>query len=373
MSDKKMLGIIFSNMHDDNMGDITERRTVGSIPFGGRYRLIDFTLSSMVNSGITDVGVITKHNYQSLMDHLGAGRAWDLARKRGGLVMLPPYSRTVTAGIYRGSIEALAGRLDYLRSVDSKYVFMSDCDVITNLDLKAVLEQHIRTGADITALYARQEIAPATRDLATFKVRENGRVSDVAINPPEGGVFNIYLNMMVVERELLIKLVTNAYSHGKYSFTQDVLQEQLDSYNIYGYNVDGFCVRIGGMESYFRANMELLSPRARAELFPAKRPIYTKVRDEVPAKYGLRAKVSNSLVADGCIIEGEVENSIIFRGVRVGRGAVVKDCILMQDTVVGENANLRYVITDKNVVVRSTRVLCGYITIPVYLHKGSSV
>lgn len=376
VTDYKMMGVIFSNMHDDSMGDLTELRTVGSIPYGGRYRLIDFTLSNMVNSGITDVGVITKLNYQSLLDHLGAGRAWDLSRKRGGLVILPPFSRTVAggaAGIYRGSIEALAGRLDYLRSVDARYVCLSDCDVITNLDFKDVLARHVETGADITVLYANMEMRPASRDLAALETGPDSRVLDVTLNPREGGSMKVYLNMVVLNRELLIKLVESCYTHGEYSFTQDVLQKRLRDFHICGYEVRDFCVRVSDMQSYFAANMALLNPEARAQLFPPERPVFTKVRDEVPAKYGLKAQVENSLVADGCVIDGRVENSVVGRGVRIGRGAVVKNSILMQGTIVGEGADLNYVVTDKNVVVRTGRALCGYTTIPVYLQKGFSV
>ena len=372
----KMMGIIFSNMHDERMGDLTGLRTAGSIPYGGRYRLIDFTLSNMVNSGMTDIGIVTRHNYQSLMDHLGSGRAWDLARKRGGLVILPPYSRVGTAGDagdHRGSLEALAGRLQYLQSVDAKYVVLSSSDFVCNIDLKDVLCYHQEKNADITAIYADCQRETGGHDRTTLEVAPDGRLTDVSINVDGAGSHREFLNIVLLSRELLIKLVSENYAHGKNSFTRNIMQERLSDFNIYGYEAQGFVARIAGMESYFAANMALLNPEARAQLFPAERPIFTKVRDEVPAKYGLKAKVENSLVADGCVIEGELENCVVFRGVRVGRGAVIKNTILMQDVIVGENANLNYVVADKNVVVRSGRTLCGYTSIPIYLQKGMSV
>ena len=374
MKNNKMMGIIFSNMHDECMGELTDVRSAGSIPYGGRYRLIDFTLSSMVNSGVKDIGVVTRQNYQSLMDHIGSGRAWDLSRKVGGLRMLPPYARgTDVSDGHPGCLEALAGRLSYLRSVDAQYVVLSGADTVSNIDLRDVLRQHQETGADITAVYADCRREVPGRDVSTVEVAPDGRLTDVSVNVSTTGNHKEFLNIALISRELLIKLVTEGYAHGKRSFTRDVMQAHMDDYKIYGYEAKGFVARITGMESYFAANMALLNSEARAQLFPAERPVFTKVRDEVPAKYGLKAKVENSLVADGCVIEGELENCIVFRGARVGRGAVLKNCIIMQDAIVGENANLNYVIADKNVVVRSGRTLCGYTTIPFYLQKGMSV
>lgn len=375
MKSNKIMGIIFSNMHDECMGELTGARTAGSIPYGGRYRLIDFTLSNMVNSGIKDIGIVTRQNYQSLMDHVGSGRAWDLSRKVGGLRLLPPYARLTGASAddHVGCLEALAGRLVYLQSVDAQYVVISGADVISNIDLRDVLRQHQETGADITAVYADCRRETPGRDVSTVEVAADGRLTDVSVNVSTTGNHKEFLNIALLSRELLIKMVNEGYAHGKASFTRGVMQDHLQDLKIYGYESTGFVARVSGMESYFAANMALLNSEARAQLFPAERPVFTKVRDEVPAKYGLKSKVSNSLVADGCVIEGELENCIVFRGVRVGRGAVVKNSILMQDAIVGENADLNYVIADKDVVVRSGRTLCGYTSIPFYLQKGMNV
>lgn len=375
MKNNKMMGIIFSNMNDECMGEITSIRSTGSIPYGGRYRLIDFTLSNMVNSGVRDVGIVTRQNYQSLMDHVGSGRDWDLARKVGGLRLLPPYARGGgdESEDHPGWLEALGARLDYLRSMDAAYVVLSGADTVCNIDLRALLRRHQESGADITAVYAECQREAPGRNVTTLETAADGRLTDVSVNVATTGSQKEFLNMALLRRDLLVRLVSEARAHGKKSFTRDVMQAQLEELNICGFEARGFVARIFGMESYFAANMALLNSEARAQLFPAERPIFTKVRDEVPAKYGLKARVENSLVADGCVIEGELENCVVFRGVRVGRGAVLKNCIIMQDAIVGENADLNYVVADKNVVVRSGRTLCGYSSIPFYLHKGVSV
>ncbi|MDD2955706.1 MAG: glucose-1-phosphate adenylyltransferase subunit GlgD [Oscillospiraceae bacterium] len=374
MMDSSAIGIIFSNMHDDYMGELTNHRTMASIPFGGRYRLVDFALSNMVNSGIQEVGVITKSNYQSLMDHLGSGREWDLARKRGGLCLLPPYASAGSTGVYRGRLDALANIIGYIQRSSAKYVVISDCDVVANIDLKKVIRCHAESGAQITLLYSQQAVtADVSHDITLLEMDVNNRVCDVRINPMASGVQNVYMDIAVIEKELLEKIIMDGRSRNQLSFRRDVLVAQKDKINICAYEFDKYIVRINNLNSYYEANMSLLHADIRSELFPPLRPVRTKVRDEVPVKYGLAAKVTNSLLADGCIIEGEVENSILFRGVKVGRGAKIKNCILMQGTVIGDGASMDYVVADKDVTVRDTRTLMGYVTYPLYIAKGSMV
>lgn len=370
---EKTLGIVFSDMHDHMLSEITEPRTMGSVPFGGRYRLIDFILSNMVNSGISDVGVVTKSNYQSLMDHLGTGREWDLSRKRGGLCILPPFVHAA-AGIYRGRLEALAGVIDYIRHSDAKYVLIGDCDVVVNIDFTDVLRAHIENNADLTVVYKREMISDdQTMDTTVLRLDENSFVNEVLIHPNIHEEDNVYLNFCIMSKETMEKLINEGISRSVYSFKQGVLQAKCNKLRILGWQYKGFSAKINCIRSYYRANMQLLDMKVRSELFPRERPIYTKVRDEVPAKYGLKSDVSGSMVADGAIIEGTLENSIVFRGVHIGRGAVVKNCILMQETMVSENVKLDHVITDKNVVIRADRTLVGYETYPLVIAKNSIV
>lgn len=368
------MGIVFSNMHDNALGELTEHRTTGSVPFGGRYRLIDFVLSSMVNSDITDVGIITKQNYQSLMDHVGAGRAWDLARKRGGLVILPPFANQ-GSGIYRGRLEALQGAMSYIRHNDAKYVLLCDCDIIANIDLREMINAHIKSGAQISMMFKNADVRPESlRDTTVLEYDEGSMdITDIMVRPDVKGKQNIYMNIMLLEKALLERIINDGKSHDSFSLIRHAIQPAVGKMNIKGYKFSGYTHKICGMKSFFAANMQLLNPAVRAELFPKDLPVYTKVRDQVPVKYGLAARVGNSLIADGCIINGEVQNCVIFRGVKVGKGAVLKNCIIMQDTTISDNAHLEYVITDKDVLIKDSRTLIGYETYPTYIAKGSAI
>ncbi len=368
-----VLGLIFANMHDMTVGDLTKNRTMGSVLFGGRYRLIDFPLSNMVNSGINSVGVITKDNYQSLLDHLGSAREWDLARKKGGLYILPPFGNA-NAALYTGRIEALNGAMSFIKHSMCDYVVMSDCDVITNIDYKPIVEKHIESGSDITVVahtgqYSNEEIKMST----VLNTDETGRVKSVLIRPDLSGTCTTSLNVFVISKQFLIDTVSDLTARGYVSFEQDVLQAKCADIKIMAYEYDSYFSKITSVGSYFKANMDLLDPANASQLYLPKRSIYTKVSDNAPAKYDLNCSVKNSLIADGCIIEGEVENSIIFRGVKIGKNAKVKNCILMQGTVVGDGAECSYLITDKNVTIDENHVLTSAPTYPMYVAKGAKV
>lgn len=368
-----VLGLVFANMHDTTLGDMTKNRTMGSVMFGGRYRLIDFPLSNMVNSGISEVGVITKSNYQSLLDHLGSAREWDLARKKGGLYILPPFGN-VESTLYRGRIEALYGAMSFIKHSRAKYVILSDCDVVTNIDYKPIVAAHIESGADITAVahtgvYSSDDIKTST----VFNVDADKNVTSVLINPDISGTCTTSLNVFVMSMDFLIETVNDAMARGNVSFERNILQEKCRELKIKIYEYDNYFSKLNSPESYFKSNMALLEPENARKLFVPKRSIYTKVSDNAPVKYDLDSKVSNSLVADGCIIEGEVENSVLFRGVKVGKGAKVKNCIIMQGTVVGDNAELNYLITDKNVSICENHILTSSPQYPMYVGKGASV
>lgn len=368
-----VLGLVFANMHDTTLGDMTKNRTMGSVMFGGRYRLIDFPLSNMVNSGISEVGVITKSNYQSLLDHLGSAREWDLARKKGGLYILPPFGN-VESTLYRGRIEALYGAMSFIKHSRAKYVILSDCDVVTNIDYKPIVAAHIESGADITAVahtgvYSSEDIKTST----VFNVDADKNVTSVLINPDISGTCTTSLNVFVMSMDFLIETVNDAMARGNVSFERNILQDKCRELKIKIYEYDNYFSKLNSPESYFKSNMALLEPENARKLFVPKRSIYTKVSDNAPVKYDLDSKVSNSLIADGCIIEGEVENSVLFRGVKVGKGAKVKNCILMQGTVVGDNAELNYLITDKNVSICENHILTSSPQYPMYVGKGASV
>ena len=331
MANNKMTGIIFSNSHDDALGGLTARRSMGSVPFASRYRLIDLVLSRMSHAGVDSVALVMQNNYHSLMEHIGSGKEWDLSRKRGGIAYFPPYSSAGSAGYSRGTLESMTSLLGYLQSSSADYIAVSDCDVICGVDLSDVLEYHIAHKAGITLICTEHG-----HSSVMVSAGEDGRLLEATRGGEGDLMFN---NMYIVNRELLIQLVTEAASLNQYSFVDTCLIQKGRELPIYCYRYDGFCRAANSMQAYFEISMRLLDPAVRSTLFPMDRPVYTRVQDEVPVKYGLSAAVSNSLVADGCIIEGRVENCIVFRGARIGHGAVVKNSIIMQGCYIGNGAD----------------------------------
>ena len=368
-----VLGLVFANMHDRTVAELTKSRTMGSILFGGRYRLIDFPLSNMVNSGMSEVGVITKSNYQSLLDHLGSAREWDLSRKKGGLHILPPFGHIET-GLYRGRLEALYGAMGFIKASLCEYVVLSDCDVVTNMDFRPIVTEHIDSGADITVVTTSGIFSSGeTLSSTVVAVGTENRIHDVIVRGPISGQCTISLNIFVMKKDFLIDLLQNFVPRGLYSFETDVLQAKVKDFKIVSYNYDNFYRKIFSLDSYYKANLDLIDIENSKALFVPKRPIYTKVRDNAPSKYGLESSVTCSLIADGCVIEGEVENCVLFRGVKVGKGTKVKNSILMQDTVIGKDCEISNIITDKNVNICDNRLLTSSALYPMFIGKGASV
>ena len=373
-------GLIFSNIHDQGIPEMTRMRTMASIPFGCRYRLIDFALSNMVNADINTVGVITHYNYQSLMDHIGTGKDWDLARRSGGIKILPPYiaayENAAAGKLYSNRLEAMMGAENFIHRCNADYMVLSDCDVIMNIDLTAVVEEHIRSGAHITVVTKRVDVSEYHLDktVAVMEIGEDNRIKAVSHQLPDSGECDISTNIMVIKRSELQSIISDSLRKGYKSFTKDIMMKHVDDKVLHAYQYDGWYSYIGTLESYFKSSMQLLTKEARAGLFGiAGRQIYTKIRNSAPTKYCEGAKAANSLIADGCIIEGTVENSIIFRGVKIGKGCVVKNSILLQDTSVGDNVQLNCVITDKNVMIKDGRSLSGHETMPFFIGKGMMV
>lgn len=366
-----VLGILFANTHEGSVPELSAKRTMASIPFGGRFRMVDFLLSGMSNSGMSKVGIITRSNYQSLLDHIGSARPWDLARTAGGLTLLAPFGRTNSNGLFNGKLDALYNSIDYIKKSGCEYTVLSDCDLVINPDFSDLVEEHILSGADITAVcHTDNYTEDDTRDASCFKVGENGRITAVAINRTVAGRRAMDLNIYVVNTALLVSLVEDLVSLGKFSFSRDVIQGKCAELDIRAYEYDGFCMRICDLESYYNANMALLNHDNLAALVKSERPVYTKDRADAPAKYGFDSSVTNSLIANGCVIEGVVENSILFRGVKVEKGAVVKNSILMQDSIVGKNSTVSNIVTDKNVTIGEGLTVSSADNCPLFIPKG---
>ena len=377
-SKAEALGIIFPNSYDSLVPELVTERLMASIPFASRYRMCDFMISSMVHCGIDNISILVRKNYHSLMDHLGSGREWDLTRKNGGLNIVPPYAQKQVK-VYEGRIEALESIRGYLKKQTEKYVIMTDSNIAVNFDFNDLLHAHIESGADATVVYRKQEIPKPLIKQSTealelyYALGVNGdHVSKIYINPTEKGEMNFCLNIYVVERELLIRMIDDAFVHGYTSFVRDILERQIEHLDVRGYCYDGYVAEIHDMKSYFEENMKLLEEENLNALFSGNQ-IYTKIRDDNPTRYINGSKAKNVMVADGCVIEGEVENSILFRGVHIGKGAKVKNCVLMQDTVVEDNASVEYVITDKDVTITEGKSLTGNDSFQVFVAKGQTV
>ena len=367
------LGIIFPNSYDNTVPELVTERAMASIPFAGRYRMVDFVLSSMANCGISNVSIVVRKNYHSLMDHLGTGREWDMARRHGGLNIVPPFAEKGVR-IYSGRVEALGSIMNFLENQKEKYVVMSDANVALNYDFNALLAAHQASGADVTVAYQKTEIPEGRKnDNYTLTVDADGRVTELLINDYRPGVQNLDLNIYVLERETLLKLVRDATSRGLIYFERDILAHNVNILNIHALEYTGYVAHVCDMKSYFDENLKLTDDENLEKLFPKKSPVYTKIRDDNPTRYVPGCKVTDSILADGCVIEGTVENCVLFRGVHIGKGTKISNCVVLQACDIQEDCELSYVILDKGCTVRQGRRLAGYDSFPIIIRKGSTV
>ncbi len=350
--------LVFANSHDELLGKLTDKRSMASVPFGGRYRLIDFVLSNLVNAKIFNVGVITKGNYRSLMDHLGSGIFWDLDRKNAGLRLLPPYNIS-GAKRYNGYVEALFNAMDFITRSGSEYIVLSESSIVANIDVSAAIAEHIKKKADVTVVYHKGKFPQNFPDTMKIQLDGDERIRKIDFPTDTEEVCSHSLGIAVFTTKVLIKLITNAYNTDAFDIYRDILAQKVNSLKLYGFCHQGYACVLDSPREYFNANMCLLNADIRKALFNPTRPVYTKTRDDMPTRYGTRSAVQNSFIADGCIVNGAVKNSILFRGVTVERDAVVENCILMQGVAVADNARLSNVICDKNAVIGENMVLSG--------------
>lgn len=365
-------GIIFAYEAARELKELVETRTSSSIPFGGRYRLIDFPLSNMVNAGISDIGVIMQHGYQSLMDHLGSGRDWNLSRRVGGLRLLPPFGYADTQlGVYRSRMEALKAVYNYLGRIRQDYVVLSRGDIAANIPIDEIFRKHVDSGTDVTIVCTDKPQLPL-RD-SSFIIPDREGFIEGTVNSPiqkPGGYQS--MELYILSKELLMKIV----EYGNMSTILnkgDLLQVMTEGRKSKVYIYDGYVAAVTSVDVYYKKSMELLKPGVREQLFRNDAPILTKTRSDVSTYCDSSVKIKNCLVADGCYIEGDIEDCVLFRGVRVGRGSALKNCVIMQDTVIGEKTTLSHVITDKNVTISPYVTLTSYETFPITIAKNSLI
>jgi glucose-1-phosphate adenylyltransferase len=371
---KDIMGLIYTGENDTRLRELTLLRAVAALPVAGRYRVIDFPVSSLVNSGVRNVGVITQKNYHSLMDHLGSGKEWDLHGKNDGLVILPPFLTRENVGVYSGLVDALHSNAGYLRRSRQEYVILTTSHTILNTDFEDMVRAHIERAADITLLYSDDPALHSTAlgsENCFCTTDAEGRIVGMEVDPVTPAREHTVLEVCLLKRELLRFLVNQAAANGQHDFTRDVLQQVINSgdQRVFGYEYKGRAWRIESVQEYFRFNMDLLDPNVCSALFDPAHPVYTKLRDDKPTCYVGDAQVSNSLVADGCTIEGTVINSVLFRGVRVAKGAVVRNSVLMQDAEIQADSELDYCILDKQAVVKRKGRLIGPPVYPIVIAK----
>lgn len=363
------MGVILACNNEADLGELTRNRTVAAVPFAGRYRLIDFPLSGMVNSGIRTVGIATGHVYQSLLNHVGSGKPWDLARKREGLFVLPPAQDVVLLGDCR--VAVLAGIIRFLERSKEHYVVIADGNSVCNMRFDKIVEEHKAHNADITVVY--QKVKSKVDGDVYADVDEQNIVKDIVYAQDRKKCLNRMTGYYIFTKDLLINIIRNCVLHGKKHFVKDIIERNINRLKIYGYCFDGFMRAIKDIDSYFAVSMELFDFNKRKDIFISHDKIFTKSKDRIPTRYLKDACVSNSIIADGCVINGKVENSIIFRGVTVNKGAVIKNSIIMQDSIVSADANLGCCILDKNCVIREGKTLIGQTDFPLVVGKNRTI
>lgn len=372
---KDVFGLIYAGEENHNLRELVLARSVAALPIGGRYRAIDFHLSNIVNSGIRNVGIITQKNYQSLMDHVGSGKEWDLSRKTDGLFILPPFDNAENTGIYRGMTDAIKGNMSYIKRAAQPYCLLTGTSNIYTTTYNKMLKKHIESKADITVLYNIDKTAGLDDSENNCDLRlytdEQGWVTEMDYNFKYSNSNKISMNVFLINKSLLEYLIDRSVAHEHYDFISGAIMKNVRNLRIMALEHKGYVGRLDSINSYYQLNMDMLNDDVQRDLFYTGNAIYTKIKDEAPVKYGVNASVKNSLLANGCVINGEVEDSMLFRGVHVGKGTKIKGCVIMQECDIDDNCTLTHVIADKNCHIREGRHLAGDISYPSIIRKGS--
>ncbi len=370
---KDTMGIILAG--SEKIPPITDIRASLALPVAGRYRIIDFILSCMANANITNIGVATKKNYSSLMDHIKSGKPWDLDRKKQGLNILPPSLGADTYHVPQGDIDVLAGIRDFIRRSHQTYVILSLGTAVYNINLNEVMEAHINNQADITAVYKNIKGVDESElsRFVLFDIDEDQRITDIEKKPYYPKTTNVSLDLYVMEKALLESIIDECSARGNHDFVKDALAQKIDGLRMFGYEFNGYLGKVDSLKSYYQINTDFLNEDIRGDLFNPENPIYTKTKDQVPTKYSKDAVVENSFISDGCVIEGTVKNCILSRAVKVKKGAVITNSIIMQDSVIESGVELDFVVFDKEVSITKGRKLIGQKSFPLAISKGTEI
>lgn len=359
-----------------NISKLNYGRPIASTPIGGRYRVIDFALSNMVNSGITNIGIFAKEKYRSLTDHIDSGKDWDLSRKKGGLSIFSP-ENTESQNIYpyrKGDIYNILCNIDYIKKSEEEYILVSPSYMVCNMDYTEALKYHKKSNNYITMIY--KNVDNANNDFKgnlTLNLDEDSKVINMGSNIGAFNNANIYMEMYIMKRTDFIDAIYNLTNTGDYQYLEDFLIEAVKYKQVGAYKYDGYLKCIKSIQSYFEISKELLDINIARELLYSERKILTKEKNESPTIYTEDANVENSFIASGCVIEGNVKNSIIFRKVHIKKGTNIENCIIMQNSLIGEECNLENVIFDKNINLAKGKELRGDENYPIVVEKNISI
>ena len=355
----RAVGMILAGGNSYRMKELSNKRAIAAMPIAGSFRSIDFALSSMSNSRIQKVAVLTQFNSRSLNEHLSSSKWWDFGRKQGGLYVFPPTVTVDNNFWYRGTADALYQNIDFLKNCHEPYVVIASGDGVYKLDFNKVLEYHIAKKADITVVCKE---LPAEEDVTRFgvlKMNEDCRIEQFEEKPMASDANTISCGIYVIRRRQLIELIEKSAEEGRFDFVRDVLIRYKSVKRIYGYKIDSYWSNIASVDSYYRTNMDFLKPEVRDYFFRSFPEVHSKVDDLPPAKYNPGSEVRNSLISAGSILNGYVENSLIFKNVFVGENCVIKNSIVLNDVYLGDNVHLENCIVESRDTIRANTYYNG--------------
>ena len=374
---KSAAGIIFSSLNNNTLSRLTSDRTVAAIPFACRYRLVDFALSNMVNANISNIYIVANYKYRSLLEHLGSGKDWDLARREGGITFISPYqtSNKGENAMFSTHMEALKSMKEYITEIKEEYVVLTDSDTVLTIDINNVIRHHESTGASVTIVTREVEPGYSAKTQRPMISSVAGKVTQIAMGTAYDELHpELALGIYVMQTSYLRRLIEEAEAYNLNSFTM-LLLKNCKSSNYMTYKYTGFAASVSSFLDYYKYSMELVNNEKAREslLWKKEAPIFTRVHNSAPTKHYPGAKVENSMIADECEINGTVINSVIFRDVTIEKGAVVKNCVLFHGTHVCKNANLNCIVTDKDVYISDGVNLSGNDNMPFYIQKGRKI
>jgi len=366
----RAIGIILAGGNNHLMKELSRKRAISAMPIAGSYRSIDFALSSMSNSRIQKVAVFTQYNARSLNEHLSSSKWWDFGRKQGGLYVFTPAVTAENSNWYRGTADTIYQNLSFLKSSHEPYVVIASGDCVYKMDYNKLLEYHIQKKADITVVCRDMEPGINVERFGTIKMNEESQIQEFEEKPLVAKTNTISCGIYVIRRRQLIEMIEKCGAEGRYDFVRDILIRYKDVKKIYGYKIRDYWRNIASVEDYFNTNMDFLKPEVRDYFFHKHPDIYSKVDDLPPAKYNVGAQVKNSLVASGCIVNGTVENSVVFKKSYIGNNCYIKNSIILNDVYIGDNTHIENCIVESRGTIRAHGYYCGEDGIKVVMEKN---